>query len=541
MDASTLVVERTPGQGSTGTVESNTPPSLDAWCKLPLEIMSYIFSLSLPETTSGSARMKALYSTRMVSRMWRNTIDSTPSLWNVVSSDLPLHVNSTVVQRSSCSPLDVYITKREFRSNQRQTSEILGLASGEIKRWSTAALWFPSPDVCSLHLNSPALQLRILRVTSGSWDRPSRPIALFGGIAPKLETLEIDRLPVDWTSPFMRGLRELDIFSLRQEELSAKQVLDLLASAPLLERLGIYNSTLDHHFQPSHIPLTILQLPSLKVIKFLGINTEATAAILSSIRAPHCTALGVLDWWGDEISVPSFPEPALSHFNDFLRLTLSANSISTIRFFDNRMGWECHSASLGDLEFEVDIPYDDPAVGVGWVTNVLGLGAQELVHNMEVGFDHERLDDDDLATYYSFGSCQSVKELKLHSDHMFTRPILELLGTWRESDDGAGRLPAFSSLEILVLEASEGWTLDDLEVLISRRFGERDDSANRTIPNLSIVLQTWPYPDYELGSKPDLAQLQRLREAKGVNKLTRIHGGDALGMLAVVYEDNIEL
>ncbi|KAG9042856.1 hypothetical protein FS837_010306, partial [Tulasnella sp. UAMH 9824] len=532
MDASTLVMDKTLGQAPTGTAESNTPPSLDEWSKLPFEIMSYIFALSLPETASGSERMQALYSTRMVSRMWRNTIDSTPSLWNVVSSDLPLHVNSTAIQRSSCSPLDVYITKFGFRSNQSQALALLQLVTREIERWSTADLWFPSPDVCSLHLTAPAPQLRNLRVTSGRWGHAARPITLFGGIAPKLEALEVGHLPVDWTSSFIHGLRELDIFAMGQDGLSARQLLELLASAPLLERLGIYNSTLDHHLQPSHIPPTILQLPSLNIIKFQGINLEATVIILSSIRAPNCTALEILDWWGDEISVPNFPEPVLSHFNDFLRLTLSANSSSTVNFFDDRMGWECRSTSLSSLEFELDIPYDALAVGVGWVTNVLGLGTLELVHNMEVGLDHERLNDDDLATYCSFSSCQSVTELKVHREHMFTRPILELLGTWRESDDGTGRLPAFSSLEILVLAASEGWTLDDLEVLVSRRFGERDDNIGRHIPNLSIVLQAWPYPDYGPVSKPNLAQLQRLRGAKGVNRLTRIHDNHLLGMLA---------
>ncbi|KAG8922875.1 hypothetical protein FRC00_006923, partial [Tulasnella sp. 408] len=302
-----------------------------------------------------------------------------------------------------------------------------------------------------------------------------------------------------------------------------------------------------HHLQPSHIPPTISQFPSLKIIKLRSINTEATAFILFSIRAPNCTVLEIIDWWGDatgetsETSVPNFPEPALSHFHDFLRLTLSANGISNIRFLDGSMRWECRCTSLSTLEFKLDIPYDALAVVVGWVTNVLGLGTQELVPNMEVAFNHEILNDDDLAAYSSFSSCQSVTELKLWNEHMFTRPILELLGTWRESDDGTGRLPGFSSLEILVLEASEGWTLDDLEVLVSRRFGERDDRISRSIPNLSIVLQAWPYPDYCLGFKPTLAQLQRLREAKGVNRITRIHHGDPLGMLAVVYEDDIEL
>lgn len=530
------------------TAESNPPPLPDGWgitssiCKLPLELMLYIIALSLPGTGSSTGRMKALYSTRMVSRIWRDAIDSTPSLWNIVSSSVPLHVNSTAIQRSGSYPLDVYITRHRYKygrtHNKIDYAELLELAAKEIRRWSIACLWLPSPDVCSQYLTSSAPLLRDLALSWGVWSDISTPVTLFSG---RLEDLEVDGAPIDWTSSFIHGLKNLDITNVMEEQLSTQRVLDILASSPLLERLGIYHSTLDHPLRPFKDHPALIKLSSLKTIQLQMVNTEATGIILSSIRAPNCLSLTVLDECRDEIGVSSFPEPALSHFNDFQRHTLSSNDVSILHFFDESMDWESGSTSLSRLAFELDIPYNAPAVGVGWVTHVVGLGTQELVHNMEVGLSHERLSDDDLAAYYAFSRCQSVTTLQLYRDHLFSRPILELLGTWRESDDGTGRLPAFPGLEVLVLEASEGWSLDDLEVLVSRRFGERDDGTAQYIPNLSFVLEASPHPDYRPGSNPDLTQLQRLRAAKGVAQLTRTLEKPVVGMLAVVYEETTKL
>ncbi|KAG8893912.1 hypothetical protein FRC00_009820 [Tulasnella sp. 408] len=531
------------GRPPTGTKPEFISP-LNGWSKLPLELISYIIALSLPRTGLSKARMEALYSARMVSRMWRDTIDSTPSLWNVVSSDLPLHVNTTAIQQSGCSPLDVYVIEGAVFSYSRQRSglaELLELATREIGRWSTVTLWFTRFDVHSLHLTSPAPLLQDLTVISQSWGSASTPVTLFGGIAPKLEALEVDGLPVDWTSSFIHGLKKLGIFNLEREQMSTQQVLDVLVNAPLLEHLCITDSTLEHHLQSLHIRPTIIQVPGLKTIKLHGINTEATMAILSSIRAPNCIDLEILDPGDNAASTPSFPEPALSHFGDFQRHTLSANNTSTIDFFDFKIEWVCRCTSLSCLEFELEIPYDALAAGVEWVMNVVGSGTEELVHKMEVRLDHDSLSDGDLATYYTFSRCQSVTKLTLACDRVPARPILDLLGTWRASGAGKGRLPAFPGLEILVLASEELTALDDLEVSISRRFGDLDDDISQEIPNLSIVLDTSYYRDYGVRSKPDLAQVQRLRRAKGVESLTRKSAGHQPGMLAVVYKEDMEL
>ncbi|KAG9047096.1 hypothetical protein FS837_003081 [Tulasnella sp. UAMH 9824] len=520
------------GQPRTGTRPESIFP-LDGWSKLPLELISYIIELSLPGTPLSKARMEALYSTRMVSRMWRDTVDSTPSLWNVVSSDLPLQVNSTAIQKSGCSPLDVYVIEEGSHSRQGSgLAELLELATREIGRWSTVTLWFTLFDVHSLHLTSPAPLLRDLTVVSESRERAPTPVTLFGGIAPKLEALEVDGLPVDWTSSFIHGLRKLSISNLNREQMSTQQVLDVFVSAPLLEHFYLADSTLDHH--PSlHIRPTMIQVPGLKTIELHGINTEVTRAILSSIRVPNCVDLAILDPADNATSTPSFPEPALS-------LTLSANNISSIDFFDYKIEWVCRPTSLSCLEFDLEIPYDALTVGVEWVMNVVGSGTEELVHKMEVRLEHDSLSDGDLAAYYAFSRCQSVTKLTLACNHVLARPILELLRNRGASGGGEGRLPPFPGLEILVL-ASEDWALTDLEVSTCRRFGELGDGVSQEIPKLSIVLDTSYYRDYGVRSKPDLAQLQRLRMAKGVESLTRKLAGHQPGMLAVVYRDDTQL
>lgn len=316
---------------------------------------------------------------------------------------------------------------------------------------------------------------------------------------------------------------------MEREQTSSQQVLDVLASAPLLEYLCIFESTLEHHPQSLHIRPTIIQAPRLKTISLDATNAEATAGILSSIRAPNCTVLKIIECAG---SATGFPEPTLSHFGDFQRLALSVNDISFIRFFDHQLEWLCCS-SLSCLEFTLEIPYNALTVGVEWVTNVVGSGTQELVHRMVVSLVHDGLSDGDLAAYSTFSSCHSVSKLTLAYGHALSRPILELLGNWRASGDGKGRLPAFPGLEILVLE-SKDWALGDLESLVSRRFGEPDDEINQEIPNLSIVIETPWYYAYDARFKLELAQVQRLRTAKGVESLTLKAAEHHPGMLAIV-------
>ncbi|KAG8917915.1 hypothetical protein FRC00_013059 [Tulasnella sp. 408] len=530
-------------QSTVPSDEGHMTPSI---CKLPLELISYIIVLSLPETTRIDQRLKALHSTRMVSRMWRNNVDSTPSLWNVVSDWVPFHVNSTSIERSGGCPLEVYITNNTFRSRlakEQNPIDVLELASREIKRWSKVSLWLPSSNACSMYLTSPAPLLRDLHVTSGSWGDYTTPVALFGGIAPRLEALEVDRVPIDWNSSFVHGLRELELYDMIDEQISTHQVLDILASAPMLKRISICKSFLDHHPQTFRIGPLIVQLPNMNIIHFEDIEIKAVEIILSSIRAPNCRSLTILRWEDDEIDPSGFSERALGHFDDFLRRTLSTNKKSSIHSSDESLQWESSQwpPGPGSLDFVLDLRCGAPTTSVDWATGVIGLGAQEVEHNLEMCLAHERLDEGDIAAYRSFSRCRSVTKLVLSDDHTLTGPILELLGTWQEPTDGGDPLPGFPSLGVLTLTTSERWTLDDLEVSVSRRFAERCDTTNPKIPDLSIVIQASWFNDYRPGSGPDLAQLQRLRAAKGVESLTRNLYKDQSGMVAVVYEADTEL
>ncbi|KAG9047097.1 hypothetical protein FS837_003082 [Tulasnella sp. UAMH 9824] len=544
-----LMVDEHLGGPSERTIRSSSSTPLHEWnttcpiSKLPLELISYITALNLPETYSARHRTKVLYSTRMVSRLWRSAIDSTPSLWNVVSSYLPLHVNATVIQRSGRCPLHVYINWPASASPQAPdpgSTELAELAVKEIERWSTAILRLPPPDATSPYLTSPAPLLRSLRVRSKSWNDPTVPIALFGGIAPRLETLQVNRVLMDWTSSFIHGLRELDLSNMNEGQLSTQQVLDILTSTTLLEKLRIFNSILVHDLQPFQTTRAIIQLARLTTINLNGVNEDATTIILLSIRAPNCNILRVINWEDDMDNPTRFPEPALAHFKDFQRRTLSANPKSHINFFDGGMQWESRSGGQGGLHFDLDIRYSAPAIGVEWATRVIGIGVEELIHDMEVVICHERLADDDFALYHSMSRCQSVTKLVVQYDHALPRPITELLGSWKDSEDGTRPFPSLPRLEILVLISSQASWLDDLEVLVNRRFGGREDVIGEQVSSLSITLDMWgSYAGPSL--RADLARVQRLRAAKGVQSITRISTTCMTGMLAAVYDDDAEL
>ncbi|KAG8916494.1 hypothetical protein FRC00_000068, partial [Tulasnella sp. 408] len=369
-------------------------------------------------------------------------------------------------------------------------------------------------------------------------DTPTAPVVLFGGIAPRLEVLEVNGVQMDWTASFIRGLKELDLSDMIDEGISTKQVLEILAISPLLEKLRINNSNLGHHFRPLQVPNAIIQLPNLKTIDLSEISDQAIGIILSSVRAPNCTALKAQGWGEDTTDgLDSFPEPALTHFADFLRRTLSANSDSELGFFDDCLEWNSQSADSGGPGFELCIRYGATAIGVEWATRIIGLGAQEVVHDLEVTISRSTLPDNDFAAYHSISCLRSVTSLTVVYDEPSPRPILDLFGSRsQDSEDGIGPIPAFPRLETLVLDSSQASWLDDVEVLVNRRFGGREAVIGVQVPSLVVVLQMWGFSPIK--ARVDLVQLQRLRAAKGVRSITLFSNKYIPGALAVVYDDD---
>lgn len=102
-------------------------------------------------------------------------------------------------------------------------------------------------------------------------------------------------------------------------------------------------------------------------------------------------------------------------------------------------------------------------------------------------------------------------------------------------------LPAFSGLTSLILVSPEGWTFDDLEAMVGRRFGPQGENSSHHIPKLRIVLLPSWDPVSGPNSKLSLEQPQRVRAAEGVESLTQFLRRDPPGMLAVVYDGDAEL
>ncbi|KAG9047094.1 hypothetical protein FS837_003079 [Tulasnella sp. UAMH 9824] len=413
-----------------------------------------------------------------------------------------------MIQRSGCCSLDVYITPATVSGDRAQRSgftKLAELAAKEIGR----------------HRN-----------------KPTAPVALFGGIAPRLEVLAVNAVPMDWTSSFIRGLKELDLSHMTDGEISTQQVLEILSITPLLEKIRIHNSILGHRFRPLQEPRTIIQLPNMKTIDLTEINELAIGIILSSIQAPDCTSLVARGW---EENGVTFPEPALTHFADFLRQTLSANNNSQLGFYDNGLEWYSRSGGVGGPDFALCIRYGATTIGVEWATSIIGLGAHELVHDLELTISRSGLAENDFAAYHSISRWQSVTSLTVEYGNPPPRPILDLFGSLQDLEDGRGPLLVFPRLETLTLDSPQVSWFNDLEVLVKRRLGGREDVIGDQVSSFDVVLETWSFSPTRPDSMPDLAQLQRLRAAPGVRSITRASDDHILGMLAAVYDDSTGL
>lgn len=57
------------------------------------------------------------------------------------------------------------------------------------------------------------------------------------------------------------------------------------------------------------------------------------------------------------------------------------------------------------MEFRLRVRYSAPVEGVRWAARVIGSGAEEVKHDLELTLNHEWLDDEGLAAYNSFSRC----------------------------------------------------------------------------------------------------------------------------------------
>ncbi|KAG8910422.1 hypothetical protein FRC01_006345 [Tulasnella sp. 417] len=547
----TLLRDEALNQSTLPSSDAELHALVDQWntaqpiSQLPPELISHTVALGFPITSYfGKSReglacryLKTLASLSAISGTWRKAIIGTPSLWGLLSTNLPLHINRISFERSGSCPLLLEISPSRFRRGSlSDADELLDMTLPHWNRCSHASLWLLTLDRIMAHLSSAAPSLERFHLWTDPFNLPdSTPINLFGGCARRLQDVLIYGMPMVWDSEVFRGLRKLSLEQLCDGAISVDDVLGLLTVSPLLEWFDIADSEVEPSRFSAAAPTWTLpvQFLSLKTIKFDNIRVGAVGNILQCIRAPNCEAFWlVADGQIDNPFDPNeFLDQSLGHFSAFMRSTLDFYGSSKLCLLRDRIQWICSSPQgLDPPYFSVDISAIKLNSSIPWIAQLLGQGVDQA-HRLTAFSKLVELDAENLAGVERLSLIPNVRTLKMYVARQSTELIFSLLGGTNETIQSS----AFPGLEVLQLASASEWPFLDLERMLIRRYGEPRRGA---CPMRIVLTPALSNPLSGPGNKRiQFDHIVRIRTSPGVESVTLESSFGQDGMPACIYDD----
>ncbi|KAG8943905.1 hypothetical protein FRC04_002446 [Tulasnella sp. 424] len=510
--------------------------------KLPLELIAHIVTLGFPITAHyvdvGRPRhyMKALASLATISSMWRNTIIGTPSLWGLLSTHLPPHINRISLERSGTCPLMIVVVSWTNVPNLSKPDELLDIALPHRNRWMHVQLGFIPLARVMEYLTSAAPRLESFSLSVHLRGAAHLgPVDLFGGYAPSLQDVRVVGARIVLGSEVFRGLRKLSLDTIEGELISADQVVAILSASPGLELLEIEDVKVGFTRLPPSSTRTPIQLPHLKKIRLEDICIEAVGNILPFIRVPNCTSFQLLDVFqesDDPFDTTDFLSRSFGHFDSFIRSILAFHGSSQLSLYPELVQWLCKGPEYDEPPyFNFEVP-SRMNISIPWISQFLGSELLMPTHELSVTFKLYQVDAENIAGLKTLALLPNVQTFQMD----FTLPttvgtILDLLG----DASAHARGPAFPCLKTFRLDGACGRSLRDLGTMLMHRYGESGQSVTGP-PSICIILAPpfgWQPADIRL----QFEVLRRIRTTHGVESVTLISHFGPEGSPACICDD----
>ncbi|KAG8982585.1 hypothetical protein FRB90_006691, partial [Tulasnella sp. 427] len=271
--------------------------------QLPNELLSLVFECICPPVdvlSEGWSHEQSvldlddLYTLRRVSKLWKEVVDGTPTLWTLISSTFPAELNRISAVRSGTRALSIYYGER--RGVIQPFGEFLSLIEPHSHRWGRVALELGSEPVDKLPVLDSrqlvALKIEVLESESDSEDEdeddtPTPDFHISHETASQIEVLELVHLPIDWLTSFghLRRLRSLTLEGRFRPLITYEDVLETIAANPDLELLCL----VDLEFKETGtgpcsnlIPIILQDLKSIT----LGVDIVLITWILKRVQVP---------------------------------------------------------------------------------------------------------------------------------------------------------------------------------------------------------------------------------------------------------------
>ena len=280
---------------------SSSPESPPVSSLLPTKAIADLFSSSrLPGTpplgrSSPDHPLSWLHAAH-VCHQWREIALNLPQFWsNVDLSSLTLAGVTEILARAKNAPL--YLEAR------------IPIAQWDYQRINafTIELQTRVSQICHLSINAEPLDL--LRLFEGlnfpapileylSVSQPvdvggTLPHTLFGGVTPRLSSLRLHDVNIDWESPILKDLRYLEIRAPSAIAWENSDWLDALSEMIQLEKLVLHSAS--SRSNPLQFTSEIQRSVSLPSLKHMDISATAEncAITLTHLSLPALTRLGV--------------------------------------------------------------------------------------------------------------------------------------------------------------------------------------------------------------------------------------------------------
>ncbi|KAG8946930.1 hypothetical protein FRC04_011357 [Tulasnella sp. 424] len=482
---------------------------------LPIELLTFILQLLFPDTDEyrSEDEMAAMYGLRLVSKVWKELIENTPTLWTYISTSFPMTVIRDCLRRSKTYPLRIKIFHSFELScfgldiTPQDLLQLLQLLQPHSYRWST--LDYASgvergrdkKHVTSF-LESPAPILQSIDSIDVKLDgfSPVPTVNLAGGQAKTLKHLRLRDVSLPWSSSLLHGL---ETFSLAiKGAVPAEEIINLFVKSPALRRFELDCRGIDGQNNQTAPATGRLDITAHSLEEAVVRTCPHTASqILSQVYMPNCTSL-VLSVKFTALDIPTLDD-ALEQFMPKITDALDSGGRAIMAWSpEGEYQWS-NPPEYDEFHFSLGFSGVEPEIPIERIRNLVAASGSQL--DLEAS-----LMTSDLETAQGLGELNDITKLEIISEMEYNgyepyeveevqeKPaVLDFLGNARvDSIDGLSW--SFPNLQELDLSSS-GYRPIDIFNMFNRRFlpdtyAQSMEGSGLSIP-IPPKLDVWiPYP-----------------------------------------------
>ena len=321
--------------------------------KLPLEILTMIFALSISERKAGySPRTNDAYKLASVCRRWREIVISFAPFWSDIRVFASDHKMSNIQYTSMClvrskgAPITVRMIERPLVDNAHM-QRCIDLISDHGPRIRELNLLVQPSTLSAFTLQVPNLE--ILHVTSSGIDRldPHREVLpiMFRGQLPRLKHLDLGYF-TSWPAGTFNNLTSITLWDPEEENEKMKMhvFLELLDGSPMLESLEMMQ-----HGPISNDDVPPSRTSVLSRLSSLRLRDCHSSLILSHLDLPPSTDITLCNVVSFLAGLQGQAIRAASHMMQICNIF--PDDSSRIRSFE---GITSLSLFLGDARFDLE-------------------------------------------------------------------------------------------------------------------------------------------------------------------------------------------